>query len=158
MTKLKKSEKAIFAISGLALLVFFMSPFLRDISELAMFIYYDDSKKQMNAAKKYMDSLTDKDIQTWIQRAQTHLKEDHPTDFTTKDFRVDPGCVPADLQQLGITGIEENSNYIDYMWLGGMDYTALHFERMTNGDFQVVAVYTPYSNRMIWPKTTNTAP
>lgn len=110
--------------------------------------YYLDigaSKKQMNAAKKYMDSLTDKDIQSWIHRTQTILKEDDPKDFTTRD-------APLDLQQLGITGIREQSNEVDYVWFGGMDDTALDLELMSNGDFQVFAVYSPYSNRMIWPK------
>ena len=52
-----------------------------------------DTTKQMDAAKKYMDSLTDKDIQAWIQRAKTDLKE-APTNFQ----------IPSDLQKLGMTG------------------------------------------------------
>jgi hypothetical protein len=103
------------------------------------------SKKQMNDAKKYMDSLTDKDIQAYIQRTQTILKEDAPGEFTNRD-------APPDLEQLGITGIEEYTDEVDYVWFGGMDNTALAVERMSNGNFQVIAVYTPYSNRMIWPK------
>lgn len=99
----------------------------------------------MDAAKKYMDSLTEKDIQAWIQRAQTDLEADNPMDFTTRD-------ASPDLQKLGMTGIEENSNYIDYMWLGGMDYTALEVKLISNGVFRVTAIYTPYSNRILWPK------
>lgn len=104
-----------------------------------------DSREQMDAAKKYMDSLTEKDIQAWIQRAQTDLEADNPMDFTTRD-------ASPDLQKLGMTGIEENSNYIDYMWLGGMDYTALEVKLISNGVFRVTAIYTPYSNRILWPK------
>jgi hypothetical protein len=103
------------------------------------------SKKQMDGAKKYMDSLTDKDIQVWIQRAQADLKKADPNGFTNRE-------VTPDLQQLGITGIEEQSNEVDYVWFGGMDDTALDFVLTSNGNFQVFAVYTPYSNRMIWPK------
>jgi len=103
------------------------------------------SNKQMNDAKKYMDSLTDKDIQAWIQRTQTILKEDAPGEFTNRD-------APPDLEHLGITGIEEHTDEVDYVWFGGMDNTALDVERMSNGTFQVIAVYTPYSKRMIWPK------
>jgi hypothetical protein len=103
------------------------------------------SGKQMDAAKKYMDSLTDKDIQAWIQRAKTDLKQDDPNGFTNRD-------VPPDLQRLGISGIEEQSNEVDYVWFGGMDDTALDFVLMSNGNFQVFAVYTPYSNKMIWPE------
>lgn len=103
------------------------------------------SKKQMDDVKRYMDSLTDKDIQAWIRRTRTILEEDGPKDFTKNRE------VPPDLQRLGITGIEEQSGEVDYVWFGGMDDTALDFVQ-SNGAFQVFAVYTPYSNRMIWPK------
>jgi hypothetical protein len=103
------------------------------------------SRKQMDAAKKYMDSLTDKDIQAWIQRAKKELKQDNPNGFTNRD-------VPPDLRLLGISGIEQQSNEVDYVWFGGTDNTALDFLQISNGDFQVFAVYTPYSNRMIWPE------
>jgi hypothetical protein len=112
------------------------------------FVIFDDSRKEMNAAKKYMDSLTDEDIQGWIQRTKIYLEEDNPTNLPTNTRPV-----PPDLQQLGITGIEEwDTNEVDYEWLGGMDHTALDVVRVSNGDFQVFAVYTPYSNRMIWPR------
>jgi len=103
------------------------------------------SKKQMNDAKKIMDSLTEKDIQALIQRTQTILREDASVEFTNRD-------VPPDLKHLGIAGIEEQKDEVDYVWFGGMDNTALDVVRMSNGTFQVFAVYTPYSNRMIWPK------
>jgi len=103
------------------------------------------SQKEMDDAKKYMDSLTDKDIQAWIQRTQIILSEDAPGTFTNRD-------APPDLKQLGISGIEELSNEVDYVWFGGMDNTALAVERMSNGNFQVTAVYTPYSSRVIWPR------
>ena len=60
--------------------------------------------------------------------------------------------VPPDLKQLGVAGIEQWSNEVDYVWFGGMDNTALDVVLTSNGDFQVFAVYTPYSNQMIWPK------
>ena len=126
------------------LIVIFSVP---DIIEFA--IASHDTNKQMNAAKKYMDSLTDKDVQAWIQRTQKYLNE-YKYDPTNGGFNSFDA--PPELQQLGIEGIEEQSNEVDYVWLGGMDDTALSVERMSNGDFQVVAVYTPYSNSVIWPK------
>jgi len=144
MTKLTKSEKTIFAISVLALLVFFTFPFLHDIFEGVSLVHYID--KHMEIGQKYMDSLADKDIQVWIQRSQKYLEEDKPTDFVTKD-------APPDLQKLDIVGIEEETNWIDYVWVGGMDRTDLSVERMTNGSFQVTAFYNIYSNRVIWPKS-----
>ncbi|MGH7993118.1 MAG: hypothetical protein ACREDQ_06355 [Limisphaerales bacterium] len=143
MTQFKKSEKAIFAIIGLALLVFLTFHFLRGVFEATALNYEID--KDMKIGKTYMDSLTDKDIQAWIQRSQKYLEEDNPTDFVTKD-------TPLDLQQLGIVGIEEESNWIDYVWVGGMDRTDLSVERMTNGSFQLTVFYNIYSNRVIWPK------
>jgi len=144
MTKLTKSEKTIFAISVLALLVFFTFPFLHDIFEGVSLVHYID--KHMEIGQKYMDSLADKDIQVWIQRSQKYLEEDKPTDFVTKD-------APPDLQKLDIVGIEEETNWIDYVLVGGMDRTDLSVERMTNGSFQVTAFYNIYSNRVIWPKS-----
>jgi len=125
--------------------------FLGVLIVLIVFVFFGPfldigaSRKEMNDAKKYMDSLTDTDIQVWIQRTQTILKDDAPVEFTNRD-------VPPDLKQLGITGIEENADEVDYVWFGGMDNTALAVERMSNGNFQVIAVYTPYSKRTIWPK------
>src|ERR1700733_11126157 len=140
---MKKSTKKIIAISGLVILGIIAFLFARFIFEGAIAIH--ETKKQINAAKKYMDSLTDKDIQTWIQRSQKLLKEDNPTDFVARD-------APPDLQQFGIEGIEESTDFVDYVWIGGMGDTSLDVEWMSNGNFQVIAVYTPYSNRVIWPR------
>jgi hypothetical protein len=94
--------------------------------------------------KNTVDSLTDKDVQAWIQRTQYYLKNP-PTNFGLGPF-------PPELQKLEIAGIEEQPGEVDYVWLGGMDDTALDVVQASNGDFQVFAVYTPDSNRMIWPK------
>jgi trehalose-6-phosphate synthase len=137
---MKKSTKVIIAITILIIIGF---PFLRFIFEMASF--ESDLEKHMKIGKKYMDSLTDKDIQVWIQRSQKYLEEDKPTDFVTRD-------APPELQQFGIDGIEEETNWVDYVWVGGMDRTDLSVYRMTNGSFQVTAFYNIYSNRVIWPK------
>jgi hypothetical protein len=136
-SRLNKRWIAYAFLSGLIVLivVFYLGHYL-DIGT---------SQKQMNDAKKIMDSLTDKDIQALIQRTQTILREDASVEFTNRD-------VPPDLKHLGIAGIEEQKDEVDYVWFGGMDNTALDVVRMSNGNFQVIAVYTPYSNRMIWPK------
>jgi hypothetical protein len=138
--------KALIA-SGLAILIIIGIPVLRFVYEMAIWSYYD--RKQMAAGKRYMDSLTHKDIQAWIQRTQKYLTEYPPTNF---DEGLDSNSIPPDLQKLGMIGIEVETNYVDYSWLAGIDDTSLYVERMSNGVFQVFAVYTPYSNRMIWPK------
>ncbi|HUA66279.1 MAG TPA: hypothetical protein VME24_10550 [Alphaproteobacteria bacterium] len=116
----------------------------RDIFQVFSLVHYVG--KQMKIGDKYLNSLTDKDIQAWIQRTQAYLNED-PT-----NFELGLASVPQDLQKLGILGIEEETNLVDYVWVGGMDNTSLLVERMTNGNFQVTAFYNMYSNRVIWPK------
>jgi hypothetical protein len=142
---MKKSTKAIIAICGLVVLSILVFPFVRFVFEMA--VTFHDWDKRMKVGKKYMDSLTDKDIQAWIQRSERYLKEDKPTNFNT-DVRP----VPADLKQLGIIMIDEDTNLVDYVWLGGMDHTELYVERFADANFQVTAVYNNYSNRVIWPK------
>lgn len=133
--------------AGLALLVIVAIPLGQFVYEMAIWSYED--KKQMNAGKKYMDSLTDKDIQIWIQRTQKYLAEYPTTNF---DVDMDSNSIPPDLQKLGIIVIFVETNDVDYSWLAGVDDTSLYVERMSNEVFQVTAVYTPYSSRVIWPK------
>lgn len=132
---------------ALTILVIIGFPIARFVYEMAIWSYGDE--KQMAAGKKYMDSLTDKDIQAWIRRTQEYLTKYPPTNF---DVDLDSNSVPSDLQKLGMIGIEVETNSVDYSWLAGIDDTSLYVERMSNGDFQVTAVYTPYTNRVIWPK------
>ncbi|HEV2331468.1 MAG TPA: hypothetical protein VGY56_22015 [Verrucomicrobiae bacterium] len=136
---MKLCVKIAFVTSGVVvlLILFFAAPQIYEI-------FGFDTRKQMDADKKYMDSLTDKDIQAWIQRAQYYIKNPPTNDGM--------GPFPPELQKLGITGIEEQPGNVDFVWLGGMDDTALDVVQTSNGDFQVFAVYTPYTNRMIWPR------
>jgi hypothetical protein len=146
---MKKSRKIITIIIGLVFLIIIGFPFLRFIFEMASFEY--DLEKHMKIGQKYLDSLTDKDIQVWIQRSEKYLKDDP----TTNTMEWDDKPVPPELEQLKIVDIEVLSNEVDYVWVGGMDHTELDVERMTDGSFQFVAVYNNYSNRVIWPKTAN---
>jgi len=131
-------------VSGLAILVILAFPFGRFIFEMAYFEHR--MEKQMNAGQEYMDSLTEKDIQVWIQRTQKYLKEDP----TTNESEWNDEPVPPELEQLKIVNINVLSNEVDYVWLGGMDHTILYVQRMTNGSFQLTAEYNNYSNRVIW--------
>jgi hypothetical protein len=135
----------IIALCILTILAFIFVFFGRDFFEMLYAFHYWD--KQMKIGKKYMDSLTDKDIQVWIRRSENYLKQDNP-----KDFNTDVRPVPPDLKQLGIVMIDEDTNLIDYVWMGGMDHTDLYVERMADGSFQVTAEYNDYSNHVIWPR------
>ena len=105
---------------------------------------------QMATAQKYMDSLTEKDIQIWVERTGKYLDESgkRETDIYSKD-------VPPELRQLGILGIHKDTNWVSYIWLGGLEHTSLEVERMTDGSFQFTAEYNDESNKVIWPKTLN---
>jgi hypothetical protein len=143
---MKIAIKAIIA-AGLAILVILALPILYFLYGMAMWSYEDG--KQMTTGRKYMDSLSDKDIQAWIQRTQKYLAEYPPTNF---DVGLDSNSIPPDLQKLGMRVIEVLPGEVDYLWLAGMDGTGLAVLQMSNRTFQVTAVYTPYSSRVIWPK------
>jgi hypothetical protein len=104
----------------------------------------------MLAGQKYMDSLTEKDFQVWTARTQKYLSE-----FDPNADIIDSKPLPPELKQLKIIRIDENSNSVSYVWMGGMDHTELLAERLADGQFQFTAVYNDYSNRVIWPKATN---
>lgn len=113
-----------------------------------LFHYFD---KQMAAGRKYMDSLTEKDFQIWTERTQRYLSE-----FDPKAYVIGAKPVPPELKQLKIVRIDEDSNWVSYVWMGGMDHTELLVEKLANGSFQFTARYDDESNRVIWPKTPNT--
>jgi hypothetical protein len=122
---MKTITKALIACA-LAILVIIGFPVVRFVYEMAIWSYGDE--KQMAAGKKYMDSLTDRDIQAWIQRSQKYLTEFPPTNF---DVGLDSNSIAPDLQQLGIIFIDVDTNLVDYGWLGGMDHTIRY--SMSNG-------------------------
>ena len=103
--------------------------------------------QQMDAGQKYMDSLTEKDFQIWTERTQKFLSE-----FDPKAHLIGAKPVPPELQRLKILRIDEGTNYIGYVWMGGMDHTELYVERLTDGNFRFTAMYNDESNKVIWPR------
>jgi hypothetical protein len=61
-------------------------------------------------------------------------------------------AVPPELAELKILRIDEDSNWVNYVWMGGFDHTMLHVERLNNNQFEFTAIYNDESNRVIWPK------
>jgi hypothetical protein len=115
---------------------------------IGLFHSIDKSKA---VGQKYMDSMTDKDIQVWMERTKKFLDEHGhgETDIYRKD-------VPPELAQLGILGIHKDTNYVSYIWVGGFDHTELDIKRMPDGSFQFTAMYNDESNKVIWPRATDT--
>ncbi len=98
-----------------------------------------------------MDSLTEKDIQVWVERTKKFLNEYDP-----KAYIIGAKPVPPELKQLKILRIDEDTNWVSYVWAGGLDHTELYIERMADGEFQFTARYNDESNRVIWPKAPHT--
>jgi hypothetical protein len=103
--------------------------------------------KQLAAGRKYMDSLTEKDFQVWTARTEKYLSE-----FDPKANTIDSKPVPQELKQLKILRIDEGTNWVGYVWAGGMDHCGLLVKRIEDGTFQFTAGYNDYSNKVIWPK------
>jgi len=101
----------------------------------------------MVAGQKYMDSLTEKDFQIWTERTQKYL-----TNFNQNNWTMKAAAVPPELAELKILRIDEDSNWVNYVWMGGFDHTMLHVERLNNNQFEFTAIYNDESNRVIWPK------
>jgi len=114
---------------------------------LPIILMFHGWRGQMAAGQKYMDSMTEKDFQVWTERTQKYLSE-----FDPKARRIDAKPVPPELQQLKIVRIDESSNYVGYVWMGGMDHTLLLVEKVESGNFRFTARYNDGSNKVIWPK------
>ena len=142
---MKPSIKTGFKIFGVVLLI--CSGIFFFVCILPIMVTFHRWHKQMDEGQKYMDFLTEKDFQLWTERTQKYLLEFDPKAYPTG---VKP--VPPELQQLTIIRIDEGSNYVGYIWMGGMDHTGLFIKRLTDGSFQFTARYNDESNRVIWPK------
>ena len=102
--------------------------------------------RQMNAGKKYMDSLTDADIQKWIERSTNHMAHAMPNEYP-----IDARPVPDDLKALKILRIDLRTNSVVYVWCGGLDHTYLTVSEK-NGSCTVIAGYDDKNSRVLWPK------
>ena len=142
---MKKSTKIGLGIFGFVVLICGVGFFC--IYILPVLIMFHGWRQQMLAGQKYMDSLTEKDFQVWADRTQRYLSE-----FDPKADMIGSKPVPPELGQLKIIRIDEGSNWVSYVWMGGMDHTELLVEKLENGSFQFTARYDDESNRVIWPK------
>jgi hypothetical protein len=146
---MKISAKTGLKVFGIIILVCSLVAFC--IYILPVLIMFHGFRQQMLAGQKYMDSLTQKDFQIWTERTQKYLTNFNPTNGT-----IDAMAVPPELAELKILRIDEDSNWVNYVWMGsGFDHTMLHVERLNNNQFEFTAIYDDESNRVIWPKPPN---
>jgi len=97
-----------------------------------------------------MDSLTEKDFKVWIDRTKKYLDEYDP-----KADMISAKSIPPELKALGIIRIDETTNMVRYMWMGGFDHTGLEVERLSDDTFQFYAGYNDKEGKIIWPRKTN---
>jgi hypothetical protein len=102
--------------------------------------------RQMHAGRKYMDSLTDVEIQKWIDRSKEYLAHADP-----KEYPIGARPVSPDLQALKILRIDLRTNSVVYVWCGGLDHTCLTVKER-DGHYEVIAGYDDEHSRVIWPK------
>jgi hypothetical protein len=102
--------------------------------------------QQMHAGRKYMDSLTDVEIQKWIDRSKDYLAHAEPNEYP-----IGARPVPSDLKALKILRIDLRTNSVVYVWCGGLDHTYLTVNER-GGSYEVVAGYDDAHSKVIWPK------
>ncbi|HWB58394.1 MAG TPA: hypothetical protein VG733_02840 [Chthoniobacteraceae bacterium] len=111
-----------------------------------------DMKRQMQAGKQYMDSLSAPDMQAWIERSRAILQEPLPDDGVGVYSNYAPGKpLPDDLKKLKILRVDHFKNQVDYIWCGGFDHTELEVIRSEDGSFKVVAMYDDSNSKVLWP-------
>ncbi|MCX6898652.1 MAG: hypothetical protein NT105_08140 [Verrucomicrobia bacterium] len=141
--KLKHPVAIGFALAGLLIVVGVSIPVYNFIAPI---------ERQMKAGRKYMDSLTEPDIQRWIERTKVYLAGYDPQKPTIGSM-----LVPPDLKALKIIRIDVTQDRVVYVWMGGFDHTDLAVERLQDDGFKVTANYDDKRSRVIWeskaPKT-----
>ena len=108
--------------------------------------------RQMKEGRKYMDSLTDAEVQQWVDRTKTYLAAYDP-----KAVPIGSTSVPSDLQKLRILRIDVLANEVRYVWMGGYDHTFLAVGRADDGTFALTANYDDKHSRVVWHKADKNA-
>jgi hypothetical protein len=149
MTKPAKLVLVLVIVIILGGIIYFESPVL------IMWLLIHSMDSQMSAGQQYMDSITERDIHVWIERTKKYLNEYDPKSDIIGVYGSDNNPVPADLKELKILRIDISRDFVNYVWLGGMDHTYLQVQRNEQGDFKITVNYNDYSSKVIWPKEEN---
>jgi len=103
----------------------------------------------MRAGQQYMDSLTDVEIQKWIDRSKDYLAHANPNEYP-----IGARPVPSDLKALKIVRIDLWPGTVIYVWAGGLDHTDLTVKEV-DGNYEVIAEYNDQRRKVIWPRSAN---
>jgi len=109
---------------------------------------------QVTAGQKYMDSLTEKDIQIWTDRTENILSGYEPNDHSIGVYGMGGRPIQPELRKLKILRVDiVDKNQVRYVWAGGMDHTELEVDRLKDGSFKFIAHYDDGKDeKIIWPK------
>lgn len=113
---------------------------------LPYFGSFETMRRQMHAGKRYMDSLSDAEIQKWIDRSKAYMAHADP-----KEYPIGARPVPEDLKTLKILRIDLRTNSVVYVWCGGLDHTCLSVSEK-DGSYKVIAGYDDQHSKVLWPK------
>ena len=89
--------------------------------------------KQRSTGRKYMNSLTKRFSSLDRSNSKKFFDESH---LSSQIKRIGAKSVPPELKILGIIRIDETTNMVRYMWMGGFDHTGLEVERLSDNTFQ----------------------
>jgi hypothetical protein len=103
--------------------------------------------RQMEVGRKYMDSMTEKDFQRFIELSKPYL-----TAFDPKADPIGARSVPADLASQKVIRIDVFSNAVLFVWMGGLDHTYIEVRRADSGEFVIDARYNDKVQKQLWPK------
>jgi len=100
---------------------------------------------QTRAGRTYMNSLNEKDIQQWVDRSKLYLINYVPRAHPTNSVPI-----PPELKALKIVRIYVWKDTVWYLWVGGLDHTALEVKRLHDDAFEVTAIYSDEESKVIW--------
>lgn len=132
---------------SIALGIFLGISLVLGVAAAPFFIFFYSMSRQMDIGRRYMDSLTEAEIQKWISRSKGYLANIDP-----EAYPVGARPVPADLQALKIRRVDVFTNAVCYVWCGGLDHTYLEVREKSAGSFEVVATYDDEHDKVIWPR------
>lgn len=146
-------KRAILWTAGVIGLIFFSYVLFQAFS---IFYLVSHWSNDMAVGRKYMDSLSERDFEVWEKRTKGFLSEYSPKGASIGGDG-DSNPVPDDLARLGIIRISIRKDEVAYIWMGGMDHTALVVDRKSNGNFSFYAQYDDEHGRQLWPRADSAA-
>jgi len=104
-------------------------------------VFMHSMSSQMKAGQAVFNSLTPEKLKAWADRSERFWTITDKADYGMGVYDTGRKPIPAELAALKIIRIDIGKDYIEYVWLGGMDHTYLLIEKEMNGDLHFYAQY-----------------